>query len=209
MSPKVRIPLYRFHEPSGRAVVILGGEWLARGAAELPQNGPDGPSVNEVILACMHYADTYYRDEAGNPTLEVPKLKQTFKALKKLYGETPASEFGPVALQAVRQHLIDAKLCRKLINQRVGHIKRMFRRASSEEMIPPAVYHGLTCVDGLRRGRSAVRETDPVKPVPDAHVDAVLPFLCPTVRAMVRLQRMTHWDGSLAGSDLSSSAPSA
>ncbi len=44
---------------------------------------------------------------------------------------------------------------------------------------------------GLERGRCDARETEPVKPVPEAHVRAVLPFLLPPVQAMVELQLVT------------------
>jgi hypothetical protein len=58
-----------------------------------------------------------------------------------------------------------------------------------EELVPAVVLHALQSVERLRRGRRNARETMSVRPAPDAHVDAVLPFLCPTVRAMVQLQR--------------------
>jgi integrase len=119
------------------------------------------------------------------------RIAYAIKPLKELYGTTPAADFGPLALKVVRQKLIDAKLCRTTINQRVGCIKRIFKWAASEELVPSSVYHGLQSVDGLRRGRSAAREAEPVRPVPNAHVDAVLPFLPPTVAAMVRLHRLT------------------
>jgi integrase len=53
------------------------------------------------------------------------------------------------------------------------------------------VLHGLQAVAGLRAGRSGARETEPVKPVPDAFVDAVLAFVSPQVGAMIELQRIT------------------
>lgn len=87
--------------------------------------------------------------------------------------------------------MIEAGLCRGVINQRIGYLKRIFKWAASEELVSADVYHALQSVDGLRRGRSAARETEPVRPVPDAHVDAVLPFLAPTLQAMVQLQRLT------------------
>jgi integrase len=113
------------------------------------------------------------------------------RPLKDLYGETPASMFGPVALKAVRQKMIASGLARTTINQRIGCIKRIFKWAVSEELVPANVHYGLQAVTGLKRGRSPARETEPVVPVPDVHVAAVLPFLTPTVRCMVQLQRLT------------------
>jgi integrase len=43
-------------------------------------------------------------------------------------------------------------------------------------------------VANLQRGRSDARETEPVGPVPQAHIDVALPFLSPQLRSMVQLQ---------------------
>jgi integrase len=56
---------------------------------------------------------------------------------------------------------------------------------------PPSVYHGLQAVSGLMFGRTEARETEPVRPIPDLYVAAVLPFVTPHVAAMIKLQRPT------------------
>ncbi len=80
---------------------------------------------------------------------------------------------------------------RSLVNASIGCVKRAFRWGVAEELIPPSVHQGLQAVDGLRKGRSEARETRKVRPVAEADVAAVLPFLTPPVRALVRLQRLT------------------
>lgn len=67
----------------------------------------------------------------------------------------------------------------------------MFKWATENELVEPSVYHGLQAVGGLKRGRSDARETDPVRPVPVEHVDAVLPLVSVQVAAMIRLQLLT------------------
>jgi integrase len=81
--------------------------------------------------------------------------------------------------------------CRSYVNHQVNRLKRLFRWAAGYELVPPSVHHGLQAVPALRRGDPGVRENGPVKPVPDAYVDAALPFMPPPVRAMVELQRLT------------------
>ena len=78
-----------------------------------------------------------------------------------------------------------------MINKRIGQIKRLFRWAVAEELVPPAVYHGLQAVAGLCLGRTSARETEPVRPVPDLYVAAVLPFVSPHVAAMIKVQRLS------------------
>jgi integrase len=111
--------------------------------------------------------------------------------LRKLYGDTPAGKFGPLALKAVRQRFIDAGLCRNEVNRRTRLIVRMFKWATAHEMVPPSVHEGLRTVEGLRKGECDVRESRKVRPVPDAYVDAVLPHVSRQVAAMIQLQRLT------------------
>jgi integrase len=60
-----------------------------------------------------------------------------------------------------------------------------------KKLVPAAIFGELLAVEGLKRGRSKARETDPVKPVPQAHIDAVLPLVGRYVSAMIRLQLLT------------------
>ena len=82
-------------------------------------------------------------------------------------------------------------LARGVVNQRVGRIVRAFKWGVENELVPVAVLQGLKAVRGLAKGRSLARETEPVKPVPEAYVEAVLPFVRPPVQGMIQLQRLT------------------
>jgi integrase len=87
--------------------------------------------------------------------------------------------------------MIDRGWCRTQINLRVGRIRRMYKWAASEELIPAGVFQALTTVDGLRQGRTAAADRDPVGPVPDGDVEKVLVHLNRHVRGLVELQRLT------------------
>jgi integrase len=210
----LRTPSYRHHKPSGQAVVTLDGrdiylgrygtpqsraefdrllaEWLSNGRrlpAPASAHGTD-LSVNELSLAYLAFADGYYT-KRGKPTSEPGSIRQTIKPLRQLYGHTLAREFGPLQLKAVRQAMIDAGLCRNEVNKRTGRIVRLFKWAVGEGIVPPSLHHGLIAVSGLRRGRADVRESEPVKPVPDAFVDAIRPHVPPQLWAMVELMRLS------------------
>lgn len=211
--PRPRNPIPTPRQHKGRAVVDLYdngtrrtvtlGAWgspeaeqefariLAEGRAVPARPVGKSASVNEVLLAYLRHADDYYRTPDGEPTNEVVEVRQSIRPVRELYGHTPAAEFGPKALAAVRKRMIDAGLCRTLINRRIDRVKRVFKWASSEELVPVAVYQALRTLAGLRRGRSEVRESEPVLPVDDATVDATLPHLGAHLRAMVELQRLT------------------
>ena len=64
----------------------------------------------------------------------------------------------------------------------------MFRWASKKKLVPAETYHGLKAVEGLLRGRSKARETQPLGAVSEAHVEAVLARVGRTVRTMIQVQ---------------------
>jgi integrase len=87
--------------------------------------------------------------------------------------------------------MIQAGRCRPVVNKDVNRIKRMFRWGVEHELVPVTVYQALQTVAGLRKGRSDAREPEPVGPVHEEHIKAVLPFVTAPVAAMVQLQRLT------------------
>jgi integrase len=148
------------------------------------------PSVNEVILRYYEYAESYYQKN-GKPTSQLEPVRRSLKFDKDLYGLRPATELGPLSLKSVREKMAEAGWVRRHINQCIGCIKRCFKWAASEEIILGSVAHALWSVEGLRRGRTAAKEHQPILPVADAVIEATLPFTLPPVRAMVQLQRLT------------------
>lgn len=211
--PKVSVPEYKLHRPTGCAYVRVRGRVFSLGKHGSPESleryrrilaelaaSPSAAAapvamqqsaVIEVLAAYLEYATGYYRKPDGSPSGWMAHIKLMIKALKKLYGTTPAAEFGPLAMKAVRQTLIEKGHSRRYINKLMGIVPRIFKWAASEQLVPGATYHDLRTVEGLRKGRSPVRETDPVLPVADAVVDATLPHLPAVVADMVRLQRLT------------------
>ena len=217
--PRNQIPSYRKHHRSGQAIVTLpdsmgrrkdvylgsfgspeSKQEYARVIAEWETNGrrleaeriKEGMSINELILAFSNFAELHYRHSDGSPTSEVANYKDALRSLRELYGMTPAATFGPLALKTIRKRMIDGgKLCRDVINKRIGRIKRVFRWGVSEKLIPSPVFEALRTVDGLQSGRSAAKDRPRVLPVSDEHIQATLPFLNRHIAGMVRVQRLT------------------
>jgi integrase len=178
---------------SRREYARVIAELEAHSATPAPVVGPrpSNLTVNEVLLAFMRWAVTHYRTPDGSPTSEIGELKWSLRQARELYGHTRAAEFGPRALAAVRQQMVALGWCRTLINRRVERVKRVFRWAASEELVPVTVYAALRTLAGLKKGRTEARESKEVKPVDPAHVAATLPFLTPHLQAMVQLQQLT------------------
>lgn len=87
--------------------------------------------------------------------------------------------------------MIDAKLARGVINQRIGRIRTVFKWAVAEEIVGPSVHHALQAVEGLQAGRSEAKDKPDVKPVADDLVDATLPYVNRHVAGMIQVQRLT------------------
>jgi len=146
--------------------------------------------VVEVLNAYRKCAENYYRKD-GRVTSEYGCIVEALKIVRELYGRKIANDFGPLALKAVRQRMVDKGWSRGHINKSIGRIRRCFKWAVENELVGRDVYHGLMAVSGLRKGRSDAREPDPVMPVDDATVQATLPHLTCVVADMVRFQRIT------------------
>jgi integrase len=206
------VPKYSRHKASGQAVVTiqgrdhylgpyrspaskakynqLVGEWVAAGRPAMPTPSPDALTIVEVIEAYWKFAERHYVKD-GKATSEQDCIRAALRPVRRLYEDSPAVEFGPLALKAVRQAMIDSGLSRKTINEHSGRIRRMFKWAVSEELLPATVYHALTTVAGLQKGRTTAKETKPIPPVEAKAVDATLPHLPAVVADMVRFQRLT------------------
>jgi integrase len=212
-----RIPKYRKHRTGQARVTIQGKtyylgkygtaesrqryrtilrEWLTKtdrfapGQTETAASSASPPSrttVNEVALAYIKHAEEYYQ---SNPK-EVEKVKLSVRPLRKLHGRTEAAAFDSLALEAVQSEMVESGLARTTVNERVRVLKRLFKWGVRKKLVSAAIYGELLAVEGLKRGRSKARETEPVKPVPQEHIDTVLPIVTRHIRAMIQLQLLT------------------
>jgi len=206
----LRTPSYRLHKPSGQAVVTIDGhdfylgrwntpqsraeydrliaEWLSNGR-RLPSDQADlgERTITEIILAFDKYAEQRY-PVSGR---ELENFRLALQPLRDLYGPSPVRNFGPKALKAVQQRMLELGWCRAVINRRIGRIKTMFKWAESEELVPPSTYHTLQTVRGLPKGMLGVKEAPPIEPAFWEQAEKAVPFCPRTVAAMLRLQWLT------------------
>ena len=152
---------------------------------------PGGIFLSELLEAYKAHAERYYRGGDGKPTSEFGHVKVVIRHTRELYGVTPAAEFGPVRMEAVRQKFIELGWSRKTINQQIQRLRRAFKWAASKQLIPGSVWRDLLTVEGLRAGRTAAVDPEPIEPVDNELVDATLPHLNRHVRGLVEFQRFT------------------
>ena len=188
----VSVPKYRHHKGSGQAFVQVKGhrhylgkwdspkskERYAAFVAELavwptarPPPLPHCPrcrlTVVELCAAYWDFATGYYVKNGQAYRLARPYPPDAAEASAGTYGLTPAAEFGPLRLKAIRQTLVDA-----------GHSRKLHQQAGADH--PPHVQVGRGRGDRSRRrlprpsprskgcGRAerTAHETKPVLPWP-------------------------------------------
>lgn len=154
----------------------------------------EGVSLNDVIAAYLDYAADHY--PAGNRS-EYNNCRHALLPLSIARGTTPAVDFGPKALKEYRKGLIASGQSRGYINQQLAKIRRAYKWAASEELIPVAAYQAIATVDGLQAGRTEAIEPPAREPVEWSTLEPVLAEVSPTIRAMLLLQWHT---GARAGS---------
>lgn len=184
-------------------------EWLENGRA-LPtrtsRKAAEGDeaeiTVELVVGEFVVWAKEHYRG-----TRSYANLKPALRVLNKLYGRTLAADFGPKALKAYRRAWLERPnerngkpLSRKHVNRQVGIVRRVFKWAVAEELVPADVLLALQAVTDIRTNRAPgendERERKPVQAVEWERVEAVLPQLSRQIEAMVLLQ---WWTGMRPG----------
>ena len=204
-----QLPKYRKHS-SGQARVSINGrdyllgphgtkaskqeydrlvaEYLASGRSASFGIEPQSLRLSMLMVAYLKHSRCYY---GTGRTSEYHRITLALKPVRELYAKSPAADFGPTQLKAVREWMIGQDHSRTYINANIKRVVRMFRWGAEEEMVPESVHRTLRLVASLKRGKTKARETKPVKPVPLEVVEATIEELLPTFAAMVRIQLLT------------------
>lgn len=207
---KVRVPQLGLHKGSGQARVVIDGRdlylgkpgleaerryrnviahWLETG--EVIDSGETGQTVADLVAAFLVAHENYYVGPDGKQTGELLNYKEAFRVLLEGNVATLVDGFSPKRLKGVRSAMVGRGWCRNVVNNQVRRLKRVFKWGTSEELVPPEVFHGLQAVEGLRRFRSEARESHPVEAVPLEDLEATLLAMSGPVATMVRLQLLT------------------
>jgi integrase len=165
-------------------------EWLSEMSAAPEIAEPKNRiTIARCVARYMIHAESYY------PSGEFNNISSAIAALLASAALLRAVDFGPVRLKQLQKSLAteknedgSLKYARSTINSKINRIRRCLRWCASEELIPVEVVTALETVPGLPQGRGLARESKPVQPVPREVVVATLPFLSPTVAAMVQTQ---------------------
>ena len=183
---------------------IAYGQLIARHASGLPiesfsdsnrgknstKSEVAGPTVSEICLSFWTHAQTHYVKD-GKETSEVYILRSVIRPLRELYGMTPAKDFGPLSLKAVRAQMVELGWARNTVNAAMSRIRRVFKYAVENEMIDVSVLESLKTVAPLLAGRTEAHDNAPRHAVEQDQIDAVRSLVSPLVRDLIDIQLLT------------------
>ncbi len=170
----------------------LIAEWLVNDRQHIRVDPSDTITITELAVAFMQDAlsSERYRTPAN--------FKPALRVLRKLYGHTPVGEFTLSRFEVTQQALVRQRHARtgkpwsrRYINQNMDRLLRVFRWGKKHKYVPPHVWADIEDIDHLQRGRTSAPESEPIKPVPEEHVDAIRSHVSRQVWAMIELQRLT------------------
>lgn len=200
-------PKYALHKATGQARVRLAGKDHYLGTYDSPESRLkyeelvgrflsnrklDSSSFrcDRLALQYLTHAKAYYRKN-GKKTSEVHAIRVALRHLVMVHGNTLCLRFGPKALVEVRDSMVAAGIVRASVNRNIGRIRRAFKWAVSQEFLPVDIWQRLQTVEGLAKGRSQAVESEPVMPVTDEQIQAVIQDVGRQVAAMIQVQILT------------------
>lgn len=204
---KAAFPSYLLHRATGQARIVWAGRTYYLGAhgspaslaayqralAEIaafgrPIEHAGGLTVADLVQRFDRWAAGYYGPRSNEP------LYHRYAAADavRIYGTTPANEFGPAQLKAVRAGWESAgNWSRRTINRRCRQLVRIWAWGVEDGVIDPAAWQALRSVRPLALGRTAAVDYAPIEPAPAADVERTLEQLPAAVADLVRFQRLT------------------
>ena len=206
-SKKGEIPNICCHKPNNSAYMVVGGQrfYLGKhGSAEsvrnqlelweryqntgyLPGQKNEPVAVATLLLHFLEHAKKRYQKH-GRSTGTYEKYLLIRDLLKDFY-RTAVVDFGPGALSAIRDNMIESKkLCRKTINERICQVVKIFKWGVSKELAPTETYIALSTVEPLEKGNPTTFEHPPVPEAPLEDVLKTIAAAHKVIGDMIRIQ---------------------
>ena len=215
--PKLNSRPPKYSQVNGRAVVYCNGRYIYLGGA---YNSPESKIAYARFEAEWWQNARLAVEKRCNPAPKVEEKRVTVRELTvafldyakanidpvsyghsrvvildfldPLFGDgTAIDNFKPSSLKLVRNEMIQSgRLCRRTINDHTRRIVSIFAWGVEHDLVPETIWRALKVVKTLQKGYPGTFENKERQPVPDDVVKRTLPFMPPTVRAMVQLQRI-------------------
>lgn len=162
--------------------------------ARMARTRPDGTpifTVNDLCDRWIVHARDYYRRPDGSPSGRAYNQSPLVRDLRALFGRRPVEALTHPDMLALRARLVERGLARTTINSILSTVRGIFAWALDEALISAQAKAELTQVANLKAFRSAARETEPVRAVPDDAIERTCALLPESLADMVRVHRLT------------------
>lgn len=150
-----------------------------------------GATVADLCAAWDAHCREYYRGPDGKPSSTAVNAVLDVRLFREMFGGAALAELTHGDMLQLRDALVRSGVSRSTVNARLWRVKYMIGWALDEALIPATVKAELTQVKGVKRGRSAAPERQPVRPVDDATIAATVAHMMPNTADMVRVHRYT------------------
>ena len=150
-----------------------------------------GVTVAELCALWDAHCREYYRGPDGKPSSTAVNAVLDVRLFREMFGGAALAELTHGDMLQLRDALVRSGVSRSTVNARLWRVKYMIGWALDEALIPATVKAELTQVKGVKRGRSAAPERQPVRPVDDATISATVAHMMPNTADMVRVHRYT------------------
>jgi len=147
--------------------------------------------VTDLCDAWARHCREYYKGADGKPTSAATNGIIAVRMFRDMFAGASVAELTHADMLRLRDALVRSGVCRTTVNRRLWYCKHMLAWALDEALIPAVVKAELTQVRGIKRGRTAAPERQPVRPVDDATIAATLEYMMPNTADMVRVHRLT------------------
>ena len=175
--------------------------WLANGRS-LPDDDRNADAqetssmtVADIVARYLEHAEREYGAR------ELKQFAQAFRTMLALFRGLPAAKFTAGRLAELQHHLATTefeqprknrdprryRLSRATVSTRIGYIRRCWRWAETEELVPEGRWNSLRSVASLRPGRTPAKEPKPIGAVEWAQIEPVLAKLSPTLADVIRV----------------------
>ncbi|MEZ5944845.1 MAG: tyrosine-type recombinase/integrase [Planctomycetaceae bacterium] len=202
-----RVPKYAFHKGTGQARVRINGKdiWLgkygtpesmeryAKAVADWQQTAVEQPeqvTFGQLAMLYKQHAKKHYRKN-GKVTTEYGLVCYALKWMNQVARKVQLAEITPRHLKMAKENMIESGMTRGTVNKFLQRIRRAVKWAVGEELCHASVLVGLQAVPDVKRGRTKAIDHEPVKPVPEAFIEAVEPHVPSGIWGVVQFQLHT------------------
>ena len=145
---------------------------------------PQQVSVDDLCAAYLLHTEEH---DPGH----FPSIKTAVKILLQHFAGQAVDTLDTRHFIHLQDMFVEYGVSRQYCNALMGYIRAMLKWGTIRKLVSTQVYGEAKLISALREGKTQAYENPEVEPVPDEVVRQTLPFMSPTIRTMVQIQRLT------------------